>query len=31
MGRTNKRLHHLIDWGSAVPCIIDEKYKKGVK
>lgn len=28
MGRTNKRLHHLIDWGSAVPCIIDEKYKK---
>lgn len=29
MGRTEKRFHHLIDWASAVPCIIDEKYKKG--
>lgn len=28
MGRTNKRFHHLIDWSVAVPCIIDEKYKK---
>ena len=28
MGRTNKRLHHLIDWKTAVPVIIDEKYKK---
>lgn len=28
MGRTNKRFHHLIDWSIAVPCIIDEKYKK---
>lgn len=30
MGRTNKRFHHLIDWPTAVPCIIDEKYKKNV-
>ena len=22
------RIHHLIDWQKAVPCIIDEKYKK---
>lgn len=28
MGRTNKRLHHLIDWDKAVPVIIGEKYKK---
>lgn len=28
MGRTNKRFHHLINWPSAVPCIIEEKYKK---
>lgn len=28
MGRSNKRLHHLISWDNAVPCIIDEKYKK---
>lgn len=28
MGRTDKRMHHIIDWDSAVPVIIDEKYKK---
>jgi hypothetical protein len=28
MGRTNKRLHHLIDWSVATPMIINEKYKK---
>lgn len=28
MGRVNKRLHHIISWNNAVPCIIDEKYKK---
>lgn len=28
MGRINKRLHHSINWNSAVPYIIDEKYKK---
>ena len=28
MGAVNKRLHHSIDWSSAVPVIIDEKYKK---
>jgi hypothetical protein len=28
MGTTNKRLHHSIDWDTAVPCIIQEKYKK---
>lgn len=30
MGRTERRLHHRIDWDSAVPKIIDEKYKKGL-
>jgi len=28
MGRTNKRLHHHINWKNAVPMIIDENYKK---
>lgn len=28
MGRTNRRLHHKVDWPTAVPLIIDEKYKK---
>jgi hypothetical protein len=28
MGRTNRRFHHLIDWGAAVPKIIREKHKK---
>ena len=28
MGRTDKRLHHKINWNNAVPKIVDEKYKK---
>lgn len=28
MGTANKRLHHSINWDNAVPCIIDEQYKK---
>jgi hypothetical protein len=28
MGRTNKRLHHKINWSLAVPKILDEKFKK---
>lgn len=28
MGNINKRLHHQIKWKNAVPCIINEKYKK---
>ena len=28
MGRTNKRLHHKINWNHAVPKILDEKFKK---
>lgn len=28
MGRTNKRLHHRINWKTAVPVIIEEKHKK---
>ena len=28
MGRSNRRLHHHISWDNAVPCIIDESYKK---
>jgi hypothetical protein len=28
MGVSNKRLHHSIDWNSAVPKIISEDYKK---
>lgn len=28
MGRTDKRIHHSIDWDYAVPLIINEKYKK---
>lgn len=28
MGRTNRRLHHSINWKTAVPVIIDEKHKK---
>jgi len=27
MGRTNKRLHHLINWNNTVPKIIDDKHK----
>lgn len=28
MGRTDKRMHHLINWTTATPMIIDDKYKK---
>lgn len=28
IGVSSKRLHHSICWDNAVPCIIDEKYKK---
>lgn len=28
MGNTSKRIHHHIDWNSAVPKIISERYKK---
>ena len=28
MGVNRKRLHHSIDWDNAVPCIINEKYRK---
>jgi hypothetical protein len=28
MGDTHKRLHHRINWKSAVPCIVEEKYRK---
>lgn len=28
MGVSNKRLHHSINWDNAVPCIINDKYKK---
>ena len=29
MGDKHKRIHHNISWNNCVPCIIDEKYKKG--
>lgn len=28
MGQKHRRLHHTIAWEDAVPCILDEKYKK---
>lgn len=28
MGQTHRRLHHVIDWEKAVPCIIEEKHRK---
>jgi len=28
MGRTNKRIHHRINWNHAVPKLLDEKHKK---
>jgi len=31
MGRMNRRLHHHIDWGKAVPLIISQEFKKAVK
>ena len=27
-GVTSRRIHHKIDWKRAVPCIVDEKYRK---
>lgn len=27
-GAGYKRLHHLIDWNAAAPCIIEERYRK---
>lgn len=29
MGDKHRRIHHHIVWNNCVPCIIDEKYKKG--
>lgn len=29
MGDKHKRIHHNIAWSNCVPCIIDEKFKKG--
>lgn len=28
MGKTNRRLHHKVDWEVAVPCILDERFRK---
>jgi len=28
MGTTHKRLHHSINWKSAVPCIVSEELRK---
>ena len=28
MGNTQMRIHHLVDWNSAVPKIVNERYKK---
>jgi hypothetical protein len=28
MGRTDKRIHHKINWNNAVPKILDQKFKK---
>lgn len=28
MGDKHPRIHHNINWGNAVPCILDEKYRK---
>ena len=28
MGESRRRLHHAIDWDTAVPCILDEKWRK---
>ncbi len=30
MNSSNKRIHHSMNWDNAVPCIIEEKYKKYV-
>jgi len=29
MSCNNPRIHHLVDWGRCVPCIVPEKYRKG--
>ena len=29
MGSTNRRMHHKVDWGTAVPMIISEDFRKG--
>lgn len=31
MGDTHRRIHHRVNWSYAVPRILDEKWKKGVK
>jgi len=28
MGEKHRRIHHCIEWRSAVPCIVSEKYRK---
>lgn len=28
MGDVEKRIHHSVNWGNTVPCIIDDVYKK---
>jgi hypothetical protein len=28
MGTTHRRLHHMVQWGVAVPKIVSEKYRK---
>jgi len=28
MGATHQRLHHRVTWANAVPCIVEEKYRK---
>lgn len=28
MGRTNRRLHHKVNWPTAVPCLISDRYRK---
>lgn len=28
MGQFHRRLHHVINWNAAVPCIISDRYKK---
>jgi len=28
MNSSNPRIHHTIEWGKTVPCIISEKHRK---
>lgn len=30
-GTNHRRLHHRINWNAAVPCILEEQYRKAVK